>query len=108
MTDSVFQANITEYLNHIQTDYSRWVTQGPVHATMVNRFNQSVTVDRGTKYAKIVVNGSAHSFIVLKDDGKFKAGDILKAASWASPARNFTRGNILTKKWATITWTGCL
>jgi hypothetical protein len=49
-----------------------------------------------------------HSFIVLKNDGKFRKGDILKAASWAAPATNFVRGNVLDKKYANATWTGII
>ena len=45
-------------------------------------------------------------FVVATDkDAKFKKGDILKAAGWAAPARNFARGNILEGSYA-INWTG--
>jgi hypothetical protein len=45
---------------------------------------------------------------MLDDDGKFKRGDILKAASWKAPAKNFSRGNVLTGTLNRITWTGAL
>ena len=38
---------------------------------------------------------SVSGFIVKAGDKKFREGDMLKAAGWAAPARNFARGNIL-------------
>lgn len=64
-------------------------------------------VDNNKKYLKIVRGGSAWAFIVKEDDGVFRAGDILKPASWAAPAKNAARGNILTGKFD-IQWTGPL
>ncbi len=46
-------------------------------------------------------------FIVKTDtDKKFRKGDILKAASWAAPARNKARGNILEGDFSWVRWTG--
>ena len=42
----------------------------------------------------------------MADDQKFKAGDLLKAASWAAPARNKARGNILKGDYSWVRWTG--
>jgi len=36
----------------------------------------------------------------------FRYGDILKAASWATPARNGARGNVFEEY--TVRWTGPL
>ena len=57
----------------------------------------------GKKYVKIISEStrfgqsrSSHSYVVIGDQGKFKNGDILKSASWTAPAKNFSRGNVLT------------
>ena len=39
---------------------------------------------------------------------KFKAGDILKAASWKAPATNFVRGNLFEKTFDRVRWTGVI
>jgi len=52
-----------------------------------------------------MTRGSVWGFIVKADDKLFKAGDILKAASWSAPARNKPRGNVFTDlSW--VQWTG--
>jgi hypothetical protein len=49
----------------------------------------------GKKYIKIVQKrGGVWGFVVKKAEGKFQQGDILKASSWSSPAKNFARGNV--------------
>ena len=58
---------------------------------------EKVEAEYGTKYCRIVRisnsgGRSAFCFISLKD-GEYKAGDILKAASWKIPAKG-ARGNI--------------
>lgn len=110
-----FDAKIAEYLNHIRADYLSWgktdesdPIKVQVRREMVERFNAKLGVERGSKYLKIVSNGGVHSFIVVKADAKFKVGDILKAASWAAPAKNFSRGNVLTGDFSRVTWTGAI
>jgi hypothetical protein len=44
-------------------------------------------------------------FIVKEDGGKFRKGDILKAAGWNAPATNSARGNIIDGGYS-IQWTG--
>ena len=69
----------------------------------------------GKKYIKVgqISNydanrmGSVWAFIVKEDDGKFKKGDILKAAGWNAPAKNSPRGNVLDGGF-NINWTGAL
>jgi len=64
----------------------------------------------GKKYIKVTTgsggtNRSCWGFIVREAFGKFKAGDILKAASWSSPALNQARGNIIDGGYC-VQWTG--
>lgn len=70
----------------------------------------AVGFEAGTKYVKIfhwydhgssLKQRSCHSFVELN------TGDIWKAASWNAPAKNFPRGNIITKDFGSIRWTGC-
>jgi hypothetical protein len=73
---------------------------------MIEEFKANVRFQEGSKFIKVITGSSVHSFIVKEDSGKFKKGDILKAASWAAPAKNFSRGNILTKEYGIISWAG--
>lgn len=95
----------------IKADYRKSVKDERAeteHAkAQISRFDSSFSIQEGRKYFKIVSNGSAWGFIQKESDGKFNAGDILKAASWASPAKNSARGNVL-KGGYTISWTGPL
>jgi hypothetical protein len=101
---------LNEYLKHIKNDYSKWsdaCDRGRgVRLEMTEEFCRSLRFEVGSKYIKVITGTSVHSFICLKDTDKFKQGDILKAATWASPARNFSRGNLLTRNFVGIRWTG--
>lgn len=113
MFDAQFAAAADSLLNHIRADYAQWSSQGAsddaikarIRQEMTDRFNSSLSLEVGSKYVKVVSNGGAHSFIVLKA-GKFPVGTILKAASWKTPATNFSRGNILTGDLKNVSWTG--
>jgi hypothetical protein len=68
----------------------------------IAKFNDEIRVEIGSKYTKIFTGTSIWGFIVNEDDSVkciksgnyFSRGDLLKAASYKAPARNFARGNI--------------
>ena len=83
-------------------------TKSDITAKMNEEYVNSFEVKYGRKYIKILSNRSATAFIVGTDeDKKFKKGDILMAASYAAPARNGARGNVLDGGYS-INWTGPL
>ena len=95
-----------DYFNYTSRNGTRELTE--VNKKMISEFNASLGYVVGSKYIKITKdnNGSVWGFIVKGDnDKKFKKGDILKAASWATPARNHRRGNIVEGGYS-IHWTG--
>jgi hypothetical protein len=99
---------LQQYLEYIKTSYARWKTQSPteIRERFIKEFNDTLRYEEGSKYIKVITGTSVHSFIVKKDGPKFKQGDVLKANSWRAPATNFKRGNILSKDYGTIQWTG--
>ena len=107
--DNVMNDAINGLFYDIADDYARWKKLGEYSkpGDAAEMFN-SLSVEEGRKYLKIVKTDNQKTvwgFIQKDDDGKFRAGDILKAASWASPARNKARGNILDGGYS-IRWTG--
>ena len=105
--------NVDRYVEHIRADYKNWndscIRQNDeILNKMIQEFCDGVCIKEGSKYIKVCTRngGTVHSFIVKKDAGKFRAGDILKAASYAAPALNFARGNVLAGDWKNVRWTG--
>ncbi len=96
---------LTMYADHLTKDYfKRW------NDTEIEG-KYSVTFERGRKFIKVVNSSwgsrSVHSFICIQPHGKFQFGDILKAATWRQPAKNFARGNVLDpKSYIHHSWTG--
>lgn len=101
-----------ELINAIKADYYRSSSRNgtrelnEVSKRMIDEFNAEIGYDVGRKYVKITNRngGSVWGFVMIEDDKKFKAGDVLKAAGWATPARNFSRGNIFGEY--NVRWTG--
>jgi len=89
-------------IEKIKADYKKWTDAGRRHVgdetvreKMIEEFNDGFEVIEGRKYIKIVSKRCVWGFIVADDkDKKFRKGDILKPAGWATPARNFARGNV--------------
>ncbi len=105
-----------DYLNWTLTCARRKAAKGEgndgltnINEEMIAEFNGSLSAKAGRKYIKIVrERGGVWGFIVATDnDAKFPKGTILKAAGWAAPARNHSRGNVLTGGY-TVQWTGPL
>jgi hypothetical protein len=109
---SNMNVEINKYLDSIRADFYNWTSKTrPVDGwvneqSLVALFNKQVSIKEGRKYIKVFTQNSVHSFIVnIDDDIKFKRGDILMAASYNKPARNFARGNILDGGYA-VQWAG--
>ena len=96
-------------LDQIALDYADWRARGGLDDEGdYDKMLGQLTVEEGRKYLKVVRNDNQRTvwgFIQKEDDKKFRAGDILKAASWAAPARNKPRGNVLEGGYR-IQWTG--
>lgn len=103
---------IDGYIAHIKADYGSWGERTEIRNRMIEEFDAGCVYEIHRKFIKVITgtaggNTSVHSFIMLNDDGKFKRGDILMAASWKAPAKNFARGNVLAGKFERrVTWTG--
>lgn len=100
------EAGIANLIAGANEDYMAWV----VNDAMKKEFTEDWVIETGSKYVKILTNngGEVWAFVVKGDnDKKFKKGDILKPAGWATPARNGARGNVLDGGYS-INWTGPL
>jgi hypothetical protein len=102
-----FEECMEQYFDHIKVSYAAFMNREcEVQKKMVHEFNCSVRTEKGSKFLKVIQGNSAHSFICIKEHGAFKVGDILMAASWRAPAKNFKRGNIFEGNLERVTWTG--
>jgi hypothetical protein len=96
----------------IVQDYDNWNSRTEygdedTKAERVQEFADKIEIAEGSKYIKIITGSSVWGFIVKTESDKlFKQGDILKAASWAAPARNKPRGNVLEENFSWVRWTG--
>ena len=103
---------IVNMMNGAKDDYIKMSTSGGKELTgyskdQVDKWENLWKVETGKKYIRVVRENGVFCFIVREDSGKFKKGDILKAAGYRAPARNSARGNVLTGNYA-IQWTGPL
>lgn len=102
---------LNAYLEAIKVDYRKWndstnddLGMKKIKADATVRFELSLKIIETQLYYKVIRDGSIHSFIVKVDGPKFKAGDILKAATFNTPAKNQARGNVFGEY--RIRWTG--
>jgi hypothetical protein len=105
--DIDMNAAVGKYLEDIKASYAKFGEDCAIRQQMIDEFNRAITYEVRQKFIKVITGPqrSVHSFIVLADNDKFKRGDILKAASWNAPAKNFPRGNVLTNQYE-AKWTG--
>lgn len=101
-----YEAQINQLIEDIAADYYQWqkAPRTEIQARMYDEFVQSIRVEEGRKYIKIVAQNSVWGFI-NKGNKAFREGDILKAAGYNAPALNKARGNILDGGYQ-IRWTG--
>ena len=109
---------IEKVLEAMREDYKRWSRAGSggsseIKTKMEEEYCAGLEVTEGSRYWKIIsTNGagtsrSVNGFIAKAGDKKFREGDMLKAAGWAAPARNFSRGNVLDGRGVNeVRWTG--
>ena len=112
--DTKFDNALTNLHRHIVEDFERYDIRSANangwgrNPEKVVEFAESLSFEEGRKYIKVTKKLGTQTmvwgFIMKDDDSKFKKGDILKAASWAAPARNKARGNIFGEY--RIQWTG--
>ena len=103
---------IVNMMTGAKDDYKRWSTnahgeQSQWAKDSVADWDNKTKVSEGKKYIKIVQDTGVFAFVMKEDSGRFKKGDILKAAGYNKPALNSARGNVLTGNYA-IQWTGPL
>ena len=103
---------ITNMMLGAKNDYIRMSTSGGKELTgyskeQVDNWDNKTKVSEGKKYIKIVQDTGVFAFVMKEDSGRFKKGDILKAAGYNKPALNSARGNVLNGNYA-IQWTGPL
>ena len=114
---------IEKVLEAMREDYKRWSDRCGAHESSAHyskiknemevEYCNGLRVEENRRYWKITsTNGSGtqrsvSGFIVKAGDKKFREGDMLKAAGWAAPARNFARGNVLDGRGVNeVRWTG--
>ena len=103
---------IVNMMTGAKDDYIRMSTSGGKELTgyskeQVDNWDNKTKISEGKKYIKIVQDTGVFAFVMKEDSGRFKKGDILKAAGYNKPALNSARGNVLEGGYA-IQWTGPL
>ena len=101
--NGVLATALIGYKDNIVANYVDWC--GSAGISDIGKFG--IEFEPGSKYVKVVKissggSRSVHSFV------EKATGNIWKAASWKSPARNFVRGNVFDSASYTnrLSWTG--
>ena len=105
-------SGIAVMMQGAKDDYIKMSTSGGKELVgyskeQVDNWENSFRLHTGKKYIRVVKENGVFCFIVREDSGKFKKGDILKAAGYNKPALNSARGNVLEGGY-NIQWTGPL
>ena len=111
-TATTLDEGIKNLMAGAKADYTRWSTSGGKELSgyskeQVDNWDNKTKISQGKKYIKIVQDTGVFCFIAKENFKWFKKGDILKAASWATPSLNSPRGNVLEGNYP-IRWTGPL
>ena len=112
----IMKEAIERVLDSMREDYCRWNRSGrdineKILSDMERDYCEGLEITEGSRYWKIISDKrgsrSVCGFVAKAGDKKFREGDMLKAAGWAAPARNFARGNVLDGTGVdTVRWTG--
>ena len=108
---------IEKVLDVMKADYYEWAvrcSRTGMHMTKSRaEYDDGLEVSEGSRYYKIISNKgdqrTVAGFVVKEGHPKFKEGDLLMAASWNAPAKNFARGNVFDEesfKAGSVHWTG--
>ena len=105
-------SGISIMMQGAKDDYIRMSTIGGRELTgyskeQVDNWDSKTKVTFGKKYIKVVQGNGVFAFVMKEDSGRFKKGDVLKAAGYNKPALNSARGNVLNGNYH-IQWTGPL
>ena len=104
---------ISNMMSGAKADYERMSTNNfkkeltGYSKEQYDNWDSKTKISEGKKYIKVVQENGVFAFVMKEDSGRFKKGDILKAAGYNKPALNSARGNVLTGNYA-IQWTGPL
>ena len=104
---------VTNMMNGAKEDYVRMSTSNGkkelsgYSKEQVDSWDDKTKTKVGQKYIKIVHDTGVFGFVNIHDNGRFKKGDIFKAAGYNKPALNSARGNVLEGNYY-IQWTGPL
>ena len=109
---SNLESGIQKMIDAMCQDYNEWCKIhfkkdkfGEVSIDFRKKYSERFEIKQGKKYIKIINDNSVKAFIV-KEDGQYPKGTVLKPASWNLPAKH-SRGNVLEGNYF-VSWHGPL